>query len=127
QKAIDFIYMVAPTTDDTRLSKIANVANGFIYYVSVSGITGTKDAVASDVSAALTRIRRHTVVPVAVGFGIKTPKQAAEIARYADATVVGSALVSCIEKNIDRDGNPTQSCAADVLEMVRRLSKSVRN
>jgi tryptophan synthase alpha chain len=92
------IRLIAPTTDDKRLPVVLKDASGFIYYVAVLGPTGTKSAAAADVAAAVMRVRTHTRLPVAVGFGIKTPEQAADIARIADAAVVGTALVQVIEK-----------------------------
>lgn len=93
QAGIDFIRLIAPTTPDERLARIAQQAQGFLYYVSITGITGTASAQSSDLESALARIRRHTALPIAAGFGIKMPEQAKEAARYADAVVVGSALV----------------------------------
>ena len=103
------IRLVAPTTDDARLQVVLKDASGFVYYVAVLGPTGTKSAAASDVAVAVARIRKHTSLPVAVGFGIKTPEQAAEIARGADAAVVGTALVQAIEK-AGQAGAPSTSC-----------------
>src|SRR5207244_108373 len=85
---IDFIRLTAPTTDEARLPTVLERASGFVYYVSISGITGTKSASAEDVAVAVARLRRHTDLPLAVGFGIKTPAQAAAVARIADAAVV---------------------------------------
>jgi tryptophan synthase alpha chain len=93
---IDIVRLATPTTDDARLTTVLNGASGFLYYVSVAGVTGTKTFTNDDVSRALVRIRRATSLPVAVGFGIREPAQAAAIARFADAAVVGSAIVSRI-------------------------------
>lgn len=93
---IDMVRLVTPTTDEARLARILQGASGFLYYVSIAGITGTKSFTQSDVKAALARIRKATQLPVAVGFGIKTPSQAGEIASIADAAVVGSAIVDVI-------------------------------
>ena len=93
---IDIIRLATPTSDDARLSVILNGAQGFLYYVSVAGVTGTKAYAADEVGRALARVRRHAHIPVAVGFGIRTPGQAGEIARIADGAVVGSAIVSRI-------------------------------
>src|ERR671925_5370 len=90
---LNFIRLATPTTDDKRLPAVLANTSGFVYYVSIMGITGTKSASNADVSAAVARLKRHTDLPVAVGFGIKTADQAAEIAKVADAAVVGSALV----------------------------------
>jgi tryptophan synthase alpha chain len=91
---LDIVRLAAPTTDDERLPAIVKGAGGFLYYVSVAGVTGTKSVAAQEVKAALARIRRHCDLPCAVGFGIRTHAQAAEIARIADAAVVGSAIVA---------------------------------
>ncbi len=91
--AIDFIVLTTPTSDDARLPVVLANASGFVYYVSIAGITGTASATADTIGAAVTRIRRHTDLPVCVGFGIRTPDQAAEIARLAEGAVVGSAIV----------------------------------
>ncbi len=94
---IDMIRLVTPTTDAARLGKVLNGASGFLYYVSVAGVTGTKSFTESDVRDALTRIRAASSLPVAVGFGIRTPEQAGSIAKFADAVVVGSAIVALAE------------------------------
>ena len=108
---LHFIRLVTPTTDDRRLPKVLGNASGFLYYVSIAGITGTKAPLADQVGAAVARLRRHSALPVAVGFGIRTPAQAAAIARVADAAVVGSALVGHI---------------ADALEFERRRTARPR-
>ena len=123
---INFIYLVTPTTNEKRLPKVVKHASGFIYYVSVAGITGTKSATAQNVETALLRIRRHTNLPIAVGFGIKTPAQAAGIVKFADAAVVGSALVSCVARNLDKNGDPTSSCITAVLDLVAQLAEAIR-
>ena len=93
---LDIIRLATPTTDEHRLATILNGASGFLYYVSIAGVTGTKSFTAADVARALARIKAHAQIPVVVGFGIKTPEQAAEIAGIADGAVVGSAIVSRI-------------------------------
>lgn len=95
-RGIDVIRLATPTTDDARLPAVLDGAGGFLYYVSVAGVTGTKTFSGESVNAALARVRRHSHIPVAVGFGIRTADQAAEIARFADGAVVGSAIVSRI-------------------------------
>ena len=124
---IQFIYLVTPTTNDERLPKVLKHASGFIYYVSVTGITGTKTASSEHVELALSRIRRYTDLPIAVGFGIKTPEQATKIAKYADAAVVGSALVSRVEDNLDANGKPTSACVTAVLDFVGQISEGIRS
>ncbi len=123
---IDFIRLATPTTDDKRLPKVLANTSGFIYYVSIAGITGTKSAATDIVTAAVARLKRHTSLPVAVGFGIRTPAQAQEIARVADAAVVGSALVDRIAARLDADGKATPALAAAVLGEVRALAQGVR-
>ena len=124
---IQFIYLITPTTNDERLPKVIKHASGFIYYVSVTGITGTKTASSEHVELALSRIRRYTDLPIAVGFGIKTPEQATKIAKYADAAVVGSALVSRVEDNLDANGKPTSTCVTSVLDFVGQISEGIRS
>lgn len=124
---IQFIYLITPTTNDERLPKVIKHASGFIYYVSVTGITGTKTASSEHVELALSRIRRYTDLPIAVGFGIKTPEQATKMAKYADAAVVGSALVSRIEDNLDANGKPTSACVTAVLDFVGQISEGIRS
>src|SRR5581483_3867953 len=98
---LDLIRLATPTTDDARLPAVLDGASGFLYYVAVLGITGTKSGAIDQIQASLTRIRKSTDLPIAVGFGIKTPEQAAEIARVADASVVGSALVESLGGKAD--------------------------
>lgn len=123
---LNFIYLTAPTTDDERLPRVVEHASGFIYFVSITGITGTKSAVVTDVAEHVARIKRHANLPVAVGFGIRTPEQAAEIAKVADAAVVGSALVDVITRNLDSDGKGKPGLAGEVLALVADLADGVR-
>lgn len=99
---IDTIFLVAPTTSPQRMQKIANIAKGFIYYVSIKGVTGTAVLDINEVSAKLTDLRKYTQLPLGVGFGIKDGKSAAAVAAVADAVVVGSTLVRCIEEHANR-------------------------
>jgi len=123
---IDFIFLTAPTSDDARLPVIVKRASGFIYYVSITGITGTRSAAIGDIQSAVERIRRHTDLPIGVGFGIKTPEQAAEIASVANAAVVGSALVDIIAANLDAKGKPKTGLAGKLLGLVAELAAGVR-
>jgi tryptophan synthase alpha chain len=107
-QGVDLIRLATPTTDDARLAIVARRTRGFVYYVSVAGVTGAKAAVAGDVAPAVARVRAASGLPVAVGFGIRTPDQAAAIARVADAAVVGSALVDAIAGAIDDGGDPAE-------------------
>ncbi|MBR9971280.1 tryptophan synthase subunit alpha [Magnetospirillum sulfuroxidans] len=119
---IDFIFLTTPTSDDARLPVIVSNASGFVYYVSIAGITGTASASASAIGDAVTRIKRHTTLSVCVGFGIKTPEQAAEVARLADGAVVGSAIVAAAAEAKERGENPAQAALA----LVRELAAGVR-
>ncbi|HLE18373.1 MAG TPA: tryptophan synthase subunit alpha [Syntrophales bacterium] len=100
---IDFISLIAPTTDDERIKKIAAHAQGFLYYISVTGVTGTIKPQIADIKKDVARIRRFSNLPVAVGFGISTPRQAGEIAAHADGVIVGSAFVRLIDENREAD------------------------
>jgi tryptophan synthase alpha chain len=119
------IRIAAPTSDGARLAILANGASGFLYYASITGITGTKSAKVSSISDAVARIRRASRLPVAVGFGIKTPEQAAEVAAHADAVVVGSAVVDHIAELAGR-GRLGKSNINDVLAFVRELAAGIR-
>jgi len=123
---VNFIRLATPTTDDKRLPKVLSNTSGFVYYVSIMGITGTRSAAESDVSAAVQRLKRHTDLPVAVGFGIRTPEQAAAVARVADAAVVGSALVGRVADGLDGVGKARPGLAAGMLKLVRELADGVR-
>jgi tryptophan synthase alpha chain len=123
---LDFVYLTAPTTDDGRLDRVLENASGFVYYVSITGITGTRSADHADVAAAVARLRRHTDLPIAVGFGIRTPAQAAEVAAVADAAVVGSALVQAIADSLDGAGAAGPNTSAAVLDLVADLAAGVR-
>jgi tryptophan synthase alpha chain len=118
---LNFIRLATPTTDDARLPSVLRNTSGFVYYVAVAGITGTKSAEAGATHEAVARLKRHTSLPVAVGFGIKTPAQAAEVARNADAAVVGSALVGLLGEE-----GATDTRADRLLGLVRELSQAVR-
>ena len=123
---LNFVVLTAPTTDDARLPRVVEPASGFVYYVSITGITGTKSAMVDDVRAAVDRLRRHTELPIAVGFGITTPEQAADVARVADASVVGSALVRLVADNLDENGQAKPGLADAVLGLVGALANGVR-
>ena len=123
---LDSISLTAPTTDERRMPVVLGGARGFVYHVAIAGITGTKSAAISAVAGMVARIRGHTKLPVAVGFGIKTPEQAAEIARVADAAVVGSALVSRVAAMLDEKGRAGPGLVEAVLADVAALAKGVR-
>lgn len=126
EAGIAFIRLATPTTDDDRLPMVLRNTSGFVYYVPITGITGTTSAAAADIEAAVKRLRRHTDLPIAVGFGIKTPDQAAAVARVADAAVVGSAIVSKIAENLDETGIALPQLADSVLDLVNGLAEGVR-
>lgn len=119
---ISLIRLATPTSDDARLKVIAAGTSGFVYYVSVAGVTGVKEAVAEDVAPAVNRVRAASGLPVAVGFGIKTPERAAAIARVADAVVVGSALVEEVATALEANASPVSR----VLDKVQSLAQAVR-
>ncbi len=123
---LHFIRLATPTTDDARLPAVLTHTGGFLYYVSIMGITGTRAVNAAAVEQAVARLKRHTDLPIAVGFGIKTPAQAAEIAKVADAAVVGSAIVDAVKAGLDDDGRARDGLAATVLELVADLAEGVR-
>ncbi|WP_313242025.1 tryptophan synthase subunit alpha [Stutzerimonas nitrititolerans] len=118
---IDFIRLTTPTTDDARLPVVLNNSSGFVYYVSVAGVTGAGSATLEHVEQAVARLKRHTGLPVAIGFGIRTPEQAAAIARLADGVVVGSALIDHIAK-----AESTAEAVAGVLGHCRELAEGIR-
>jgi tryptophan synthase alpha chain len=120
-QGVDLIRFVTPTTDAARLKRIVADASGYLYYVSVAGVTGTKAVPEEEVRAALARVRAATDLPCAVGFGIRTPEQAGAIARIADGVVVGSAIVSRVAENLDKGRD---RIVADVLELSRALASS---
>lgn len=126
EAGLHFIRLATPTTDDVRLPTVLKNTSGFVYYVSITGITGTASVNAAQVDAAVTRIKRHTDLPVAVGFGIKTPKDVANIASIADGVVVGSAIVNRIQDNLDPDGKPLADLVKNVTEFVHELAQGVQ-
>jgi len=123
---LHWIRLATPPTDEARLPAVLANASGFLYYVSILGITGTRSASGDAVRQAVARLKRHTDLPVAVGFGIKTPAQAGEVAAVADAAVVGSALVDRIRAGLDANGRAKPGLVEDVLGLVRELSQAVR-
>jgi tryptophan synthase alpha chain len=124
---IDFIRLATPTTDDRRLPAVLRNTAGFVYYVAIAGITGTRSAADADVTKAVTRLKRHTALPVAVGFGIRKPAQAAAVAAVADAAVVGSALVDRIAGNLDAAGRAKAGLKDDLLGLVAELAAAVKS
>jgi tryptophan synthase alpha chain len=124
--ALDIIRLVAPTTDDRRLRQVLQGSSGFVYYVSITGITGTRTATADELAAAIPRIRRVTGLPVAVGFGVRTPDQAAAVVRVADGAVVASALIDTVAANLDAAGQARPGTVGRVLAQVQALAEGVR-
>jgi tryptophan synthase alpha chain len=121
---LDIVRLATPTTDDIRLDTIANGAGGFLYYVSIAGVTGTKDFARSEVEKAVTRIKARSGLPCAVGFGIKTPGHAAQIARFADGAAVGSAIVTTIAEGL-KNGASRANLVRGVLKFCTALADSV--
>jgi tryptophan synthase alpha chain len=114
---LDTVFIVAPTTPDARIARIAAVATGFIYYVSREGVTGVREQVAANIPETVARIRAHTALPVAVGFGISTRAQVAQVAAHADGVVVGSVLVNCIRDHLGSQEKITARLAAVVADL----------
>ncbi len=124
---LDIIRLVAPTTDAARLPLVLDGSSGFVYYVSITGITGTRSATADSLAAAMPRVRAATDLPIAIGFGIRTPAQAAEAVQVADAVVVASALIDTLSASLDAQGRPAPDTVQRVLDQVRGLADAVRH
>lgn len=125
-RGIHWIRLTTPTTDDQRLPKVLTNTSGFVYYVSIAGVTGTRSADDAGVAQAVARLRRHTDLPIAVGFGIRTPEQVARIGEVADAAVVGSAIVDLITENLDDQGGAGADIAEKVAAFVKSLAGGLR-
>jgi tryptophan synthase alpha chain len=123
---LNFIRLATPTTDDRRLPAVLANTSGFVYYVSITGITGTATPDFSRVRESVSRIKRHTALPVAVGFGVKTAEHARTVAQGADAVVVGSALVEAVRTSLDAAGRSTSGTPGAVLDLVAALAEGVR-
>jgi tryptophan synthase alpha chain len=126
QAGFNFIRLATPTTDDKRLPAVLANTSGFVYYVSITGITGSAAPDAGNVAGAVARIKRHTSLPVCVGFGVRTAEQARAIAQGADGVVVGSALVDAVAKSLGPDGKATSGTVPSVAKLVRALADGVR-
>ncbi len=124
---LDFIRLATPTTDAKRLPAVLANTSGFVYYVSIAGITGTKAPDLADVKAHVGRIKAHTGLPIAVGFGVKTEQQVSAMAELAEGVVVGSALVAAIANSLDDDGKATRATPPQVLGLVERLAAALRH
>jgi len=123
---LNFIRLATPTTDDKRLPAVLANTSGFVYYVSITGITGSASADSSAVGAAVARIKRHTHLPVCVGFGIRTPEAARRIAANADGAVVGTALVDALRASLDAEGRASASTVTAVADLASQLAQGVR-
>jgi tryptophan synthase alpha chain len=123
---LSFIRLATPTTDDKRLPTVLTNTSGFVYYVSITGITGAAAPDTGKVAAAVARIKRHTKLPVCVGFGVRTAAQARAIAEGADGVVVGSALVEAVRQSLGPDGKPTAKTITAVTDLARSLADGVR-
>jgi len=126
ERGLSFIRLATPTTDDRRLPAVLANTSGFVYYVSILGITGSASPDAVRVGGAVTRIKRHTILPVVVGFGVRTAAQAAVLGRDADGVVVGSAIVAAVAASLDADGRATAGTINAVTGLVADLAGGVR-
>ena len=126
EKGINFIRLATPTTDDKRLPTVLNNTSGFVYYVSMNGITGSSLTETANVTDAVKRIKSHTELPICVGFGVRTADQAAMIGQAADGVVVGSAIVSTVAASLD-DGKATANTVADTLALVGEIAGGVQS
>jgi len=124
---LNFIRLATPTTDDKRLPTVLNNTSGFVYYVSITGITGAAAPDTGQVTAAVARIKRHTKLPVAVGFGVRTAEHARAIATGADGVVVGSALVDALRGTLDKNGKPGPDTVKAVTKLVSTLAEGLRS
>jgi tryptophan synthase alpha chain len=123
---LSLIRLATPTTDAKRLPAVLANTSGFVYYVSIAGITGTAAPDVTSVGAHVERIKAHTDLPIAIGFGVKSPEQVRELARHAEGVVVGSALVSAIAESLDADGKATDETRTRMLGLVQHLSAALR-
>ena len=123
---LNFVRLATPTTDAKRLPAVLANTSGFVYYVSIAGITGTAAPDIGDVKAHLGRIKAHTALPIAVGFGVKTPEQVSAIAEIAEGVVVGSAIVTALADSLDQAGKATTATSSGVLGLVGRLAAALR-
>jgi tryptophan synthase alpha chain len=124
---VNFIRLATPTTDDKRLPAVLKNTSGFVYYVSIAGVSGAATPQTSNVIEAVARIKRHTKLPIAVGFGLKTPEHARSIAEGADAAVVGSALVEAVRTSLDNNSRATPKTVKAVTDLVSALAEGVRS
>jgi tryptophan synthase alpha chain len=123
---LDVIRLVAPTTDAARLPLVLDGSSGFVYYVSITGITGTRSASSDDLKLAIPKVREATDLPIAIGFGVRSPAQAADAVRVADAAVVASSLIETLAASLDAEGHARPDTVRRVLDQVRALAEGVR-
>jgi tryptophan synthase alpha chain len=126
EAGLDFIRLATPTTDDQRLPTVLANTSGFVYYVSITGITGSSIPDYSKVADAVKRIKRHTILPVAVGFGVKSAAAAMTLASHADAVVVGTALIDQLEHSLDEWGRATEATVPAVTELAAAIARGLR-
>jgi tryptophan synthase alpha chain len=126
QAGLSFIRLAAPTTDDNRLKTVLSNTSGFVYYVSIAGITGTRAPDLAAVDANVRRIKSSTPLPVVVGFGVRTPQQVAALSAVADGVVVGSALVDAVAQSLDEQRRPTDVTSQSVLDLVKQLASGLK-
>jgi tryptophan synthase alpha chain len=124
---LNFIRLATPTTDDKRLPAVLKNTSGFVYYVSITGITGAAAPDAGKVTNAVARIKRHTDLPVAVGFGVRDAARARAIAEGAEGVVVGTALIDALKATLDKDGGPTAGTVKAVTDLVSSIAEGVRS
>jgi len=122
---LHWIRLVTPSTDDSRIESVLHNVSGFVYYIAVLGVTGTRRAMTDHIEIAVARLREYTDFPIAVGFGIKTPEHARSVAEKADGIVIGSAIVDLIKANLDNDGLPNSGIAETVHSYIREIADSV--
>ena len=122
---LHWIRLVTPTTNDERIASVLKNVSGFVYYISVLGVTGTKEVVTEQVSIAVDRLRNYTDLPIAVGFGIKTPERAKAVSEVADGIVIGSAIVDLVQNNIDLAGTPEPELLKKVKNFVSEISTAI--
>ena len=124
---VNFIRLATPTTDDKRLPAVLRNTSGFVYYVSINGITGAAIPDYSKVASAVSRIKKHTSLPVAVGFGVKNALSASEIAAHADGVVVGTALIDALKNSLDENNCATSGTVEAVASLVREIASGVKS
>ena len=123
---INFIRLATPTTDQKRLPTVLTNTSGFLYYVSITGITGTAEPNIAEVKSSISQIKKHTDLPIAVGFGVKTPEQAKIIGEFSDGVVVGSAIVSTIKESLSPEGKATTNTLKSINDLVSSLAASIK-